>query len=205
MPDRDNIPRGVPQKFHRAYRQLEDEIAREASKQLLKLAKEYGDAPLKAIKMVSQELEILTSTPLLPIEWDKLYRGVDKILRNKISDKRILGHVRDVINSHINSIRLNLNQSSENEDHNFQLIKGYLFKLYDAFYQDRLMIEPEHHEGETQENVNERLIRTRPYIREHIIEFTEKIINSGTIEKLRPPKNPKKKDPIDLHGDILDL
>ncbi len=208
MPDRDNIPRGVPSKFSRAYKQLsewqfrEDEIAREASMALLKQAQEYGDAPLKAINMVSQELKKCLATPLFEIDWDKLYQDVDKFLRNTISDNRIRGHVRDVINSHINSIRLN--QLSENEDHNFQIVKGYLFKLYDAFFEDRVMTAPQHLEGETQENIEERLMRIRPYIEEHISEFTEKIIKTYTIKNIQPPIDPKKDVPIGLNDNILD-
>ena len=209
MPDRDNIPRGVPSKFSRAYKQLcewqlpEDEIAREASKALLKQAQEYGDAPLKLINQVSQELEKVTSTPLFPIDWDKLIQDVEEFQKNTNGNKRAMEYVVEVIKSHITSIRHNL--SSLHGDHYPKLVKGYLQRLYEGFFKAPIMIAPEHLEGETLMNIEERLNRIGSYVEEYITENTEKIVNSGTIEKLRPPKNPKRDEPIDLFEDIRNL
>ncbi|GAF76299.1 unnamed protein product, partial [marine sediment metagenome] len=61
------------------------------------------------------------------------------------------------------------------------------------------------HEGESLVSTEERLTRVGSDVEEYITENIEKIIKARTVNSLRPPENPKKDEPIDIHGDILEL
>lgn len=210
MPDRDKIHPQLPRKYYIAYKQIceahesDEEIARTACKGLRKDIKEYGDVPLKMIDLIEPELERVICHPLFlrSVDWGELSRKVDESNQKTGGNSRAKATLSDACKSYIHSIRFG---DILSEDPKKEIIAGYIGKIYNSNFEEMIPLNQNHPNGETHENICERLKRIKPHVESHIKDFTEKILRTGTVKSLSDPKHPRSGQPIDIFADIRDL
>lgn len=217
MPDGVIIYPGLAGRYWSLYDQLkegvwgEEDLAREAVERIKRDAQSYGSGPIELLKRAAAQFATLSTSLRFGqiIDWSQERRTLEEVAaqitaggRNK---KRAIGIAREACEGHINELRKGPYQANEDSSQVYlELIRGYLLKIYDANFINRIPLSHPLNGGE-EDLVLSRAQEIRPLVIRDIQYFALQIAQDRPLAALRMPKRPKRPKGIDIHCALKDL
>lgn len=209
MPDRDIVHPSLSRIYQKAYRQIceghdpPEEQARVLSKALRQNLQDYGNEHLRSLDDICQLLNDITSQPLfLPFEnWNKRNLKIERLIRKMGGHPRGIALLREAVKDFIHEIRNGGHTGNDRRE----ILSRYIERVCNADFVERVPLNQKHYNDISQQDLNERIKKLRPFLARHIKTYADKIDRTGNTNSLPVPKHQKIGKPFDIHADIFKL
>lgn len=207
MPDADIVHDTLPSHYKKLYKQIcewhwsPEDLRREALIPLKKDIKKFGTGPIDFLSTVESRLDDLASSPLFlsHIDWIKEREYLEQVRHQYRGSNLGLDLALAASKEKLEEIRMG--------NHNSQpvlpaLIVKYLSRIYQASFEDRVLLTPDHYDNVSPDIIQERINILKPFVEEGIEIFASQIAGGKDLSALLLPP-PVKKGKVNLETDVL--
>jgi hypothetical protein len=193
MPDGDIIHNKLPRRFLDIYGQLCEghwepaELGYKMLQPLKGQLKFYGNAPIKMSKRMAALLQEFINRGSVPNHSSsKLHRQIDSLSRVPMINCKPRAH--SLLVQAANSVLFRIEQGYQIDDAEFEIMKGYVDNVYKSDFEELIHCTDEHYGGASFEEVQENIQNIRPYVERGRDAFSEQLVRSGDVNRLRRPR-----------------
>lgn len=189
----------------------EEALAREAVERIKRDVQNYGSGPIELLKQAAAQFAPLSTSRRFgqAIDWSQERRTLEEvaaqITAGSKNKKRAISIAREACEGYITELRKEPYQANGNSLQAYlELIRGYLLKIYDANFINRIPL-PRHLSGGDEDLVLSRAQEIRPLVIRDIQYLALQIAQDRPLAALRMPRRSRRPKMIDIHSDLKDL
>lgn len=206
MPDGDRVHKGLGWKYQKTYKQVCDgqfggkELAEEVVPAVWKDIQDGGDVPIQLLREVAAQCQqILDRRVFEQIDWQQEFMHVDDLAQPMYANRRLKTLAVEACKEQLQDLRNGGNPS----DCHIELLTKYMWNVYVAQFSEKVPLSPSHYKGVSREFVSERLEVMKPYVKEQLLPYAERVYHQNTVHLTwRPRQHSKGKSNYDIDTDI---
>ncbi|HUN06262.1 MAG TPA: hypothetical protein PLQ56_06660 [Aggregatilineales bacterium] len=185
MPDGDKVYYGVSREFAEAYGVLcdgyfgEEQIAVKIAKGLCIRLKRYGNPSIDLVNYVYADLSGAMASGIV-IQAEEESYSIDQLARTLMGHRRGIPLAVDACKSYV----MRIAEDNHREMDVVTLLRTYVLRVLEADFYERLPL-LNHRNDVTQEFIEDKLERVRPYLELEIERVVSHIVKNGRVDGLR--------------------
>lgn len=191
MPDGDKVHNGLTWKYQKVYKQLCDgqfggkDLADDVVPAVWKDIQSGGDKPIQLLRVVAEQCQqILDRRMSEHIDWRAEFAKVDELAQPIYANRRLKNSAIEACKEQLQDLYNGGNPSNCY----IELIVKYVWNVYVAQFEERVPLSPVHYRDVSREFVGERLEVMRPYVKEQLLEYAQKVYHQDTVNISRAPR-----------------
>ncbi|MGB3790185.1 MAG: hypothetical protein WA949_19405 [Phormidesmis sp.] len=208
MPDGDKVHGSLKLRYQNSYKALcedagtSNERAKSVLRALKKTLRERGNHPIRLAQAMGDCLQktVEGSSDSISVSWAGAGESFEELARvtdgSPYAKELALRAGRVLLHAYRNGVETDVENAST------LIIKQYMRDTYEAEFKERIPLADKHHAGVDEATLNERVEAMEPDISNAISKWADKVADTGRVEDIRLPRQPKQK-PVDLDEDLL--
>lgn len=208
MPDGDKVHGNLKRIYQKPYEWLREGVATSnaCAKLVLgalkKTLKGQGNHPIRLAQAMGDCLQqtVEGSSDPSSVSWSGVGENFEELARvtdgSPYAKELALRAGRILLHAYRNGIEKDVENASN------LILNQYMRDTYESEFKERIPLTNKHHDGVDEATLMERVRAMEPDISSAISKWAEKVANTGRVEDIRLPRQPKQK-PVDLDEDLL--
>ncbi len=207
MPDGDRIDVNLAPRYHKVYKQLceehfsEEDLGQEVLLPVKEELQKQGHQIIPLIDnfaarcdQIVEELENGNE-----INWDKEALLIEKLAQQIYATKT----AKDLAMEACKVLLQNIRYGAHDLNFPIELMRTYMWKLYEAKFQARVLLTKDYYNGAAESYVRERLEGMREYVWNNLIVYAKQAIYHKNFDSLRRPPRHGQKFDLNHLDDVL--